>query len=141
MEAELILRLEDERLKEDTETVTEQDDELTKLRAAIAAEQADVDVLTEKLDEQNTIKVKEDNRNRHLQQENTALSAKKEFIEAEYDYTKSVEGVGKNLNLFNEIIKSNTNVNNTVADFMKRVEVTHKEVESIIDDRNRMGGF
>ena len=76
-----------------------------------------------------------------MQQENTALSAKKEFIEAEYDYTKSVEGVGKNLNLFNEIIKSNTNVNNTVADFMKRVEVTHKEVESIIDDRNRMGGF
>ena len=93
------------------------------------------------MDEQEKTKIKEDARNRHLQQQNTALTAKKEFIEAEYDYTKSVEGVGKNLNLFNEIIKSNSNVNNTVQNFMKRVETTHKEIEAIIDDRNRMGGF
>ena len=45
------MRLEDEKLKEDTATVDVQNDELTKLRAAIAAEQADVDVLTEKLEE------------------------------------------------------------------------------------------
>ena len=122
-------------------TVTAQDDELAQLRAAIATEQDLVDDLTEKLDEQNKIKTKEDLRNRDLQRENTALTAKKKFIEAEYDYTGSVDGVGKNLKLFEEIIKSNQNVNNTVTNFMKRVEVTHKEVEAIIDERNRMGGF
>ena len=122
-------------------TVTAQDDELAQLRAAIATEQDLVDDLTEKLDEQNKIKTKEDLRNRDLQRENTALTAKKKFIEAEYDYTGSVDGVGKNLKLFEEIIKSNQNVNNTVSNFMKRVEVTHKEVEAIMDEKNRMGGF
>ena len=141
MEAEKILELETERLKEDTETVTAQDEELAQLRAAIAAEQELVDDLTEKMDEQNTIKVKEDHRNRELQRENTALTAKKKFIEAEYDYTGSVDGVGKNLKLFEEIIKSNQNVNNTVTSFLERVAVTHKEVEAIIDEKNRMGGF
>lgn len=141
MEAEKILELEDERLKEDTVTVTAQDEELAQLRAAIAAEQDIVDDLTEKLDEQNKIKTKEDLRNRDLQRENTALTAKKKFIEVEYDYTGSVDGVGKNLKLFEEIIKSNQNVNNTVTNFMKRVEVTHKEVEAIIDEKSRMGGF
>ena len=121
--------------------MTAQDDELAQLRAAIATEQDLVDDLTEKLDEQNKIKTKEDLRNRDLQRENTALTAKKKFIEAEYDYTGSVDGVGKNLKLFEEIIKSNQNVNNTVSNFMKRVEVTHKEVEAIMDEKNRMGGF
>ena len=87
--------------------MTAQDDELAQLRAAIATEQDLVDDLTEKLDEQNKIKTKEDLRNRDLQRENTALTAKKKFIEAEYDYTGSVDGVGKNLKLFEEIIKSN----------------------------------
>ena len=99
--------METKRLEEDTVTVTAQDDELAQLRAAIATEQDLVDDLTEKLDEQNKIKTKEDLRNRDLQRENTALTAKKKFIEAEYDYTGSVDGVGKNLKLFEEIIKSN----------------------------------
>ena len=66
MEAEKILELEDLRLKEDTVTVTAQDEELAQLKAAIAAEQALVDDLTEKMDEQEKTKVKEDARNRHL---------------------------------------------------------------------------
>ena len=47
-------------------TVAAQDEELAKLRAAIATEQEIVDDLTEKLDEQNQIKTKEELRNRDL---------------------------------------------------------------------------
>ena len=131
MEAEEILRLETQRLTEDTATVTEQDAKLEELRKMIAEEQAVVDDLAEKLDEERATKTKEEARNRLLQQQFTALTAKKEFIDTEYDYSKSVEGVGKNLNVFSEIIRSNNTVNETVTGFIGKVDVVSKEVEKI----------
>ena len=90
-----------------------------------------VDDLAEKLDEGRKVKATEEARHRHLQQQNTALTAKKEFIDTEYDYSKSVEGVGKNLNVFSEIIRSNNTVNETVTGFIGKVDVVQKEVEKI----------
>ena len=101
------------------------------LRKQIEEEQAVVDDLTEKLDEGRKVRTTEEARNRHLQQQFTALTAKKEFIDTEYDYSKSVEGVGKNLNVFSEIIRSNQTVNETVTGFIGKVDVVSKEVEKI----------
>ena len=88
--AEETLRLEQVELDEDTENVKVQDIDIKKLDEQIQKELAIEEDFTEKLaDSKKTNKI-EDERNRKLQQEYTALCAKKEFIETKYDYTTNV---------------------------------------------------
>ena len=103
-------------LEEDTKTVEEQQKLLDELKAQIEAEQADVDALQEDVTEGLKVKKEQDERNRHVQQQFTALDAKKEFIEANYDYTSNVNEM--NLEIFKNIVQSNKEVNDTVDGFV-----------------------
>ena len=51
------------------------------------------------------VKKTEEDRHRHLQQLNTAHNAKKEFIEANYDYTSTPDEM--NLDIFRKVVNSN----------------------------------
>ena len=129
MEAEEVLKLKKEQLEEDTTTVAEQDAKLAELKKQIEDEQGVVDDLTNKIEEGTKVKKTEEERHRHLQQQNTALGAKKEFIEAEYDYTTHAEGM--NLEVFRDIMRSNNTINETVAGFVTKVDVVKQEVQKI----------
>jgi len=120
-------------LKLDTEVVEEQDKLLAELKAQIEAEQADVDVLNEEVAEQRKIKKVEEEKNRHIQQQFTALSAKNEFIETNYDYTTAASEM--NIEIFKQIVASNNDVNETVAGFVGKVDGVKKEVNKILASR------
>lgn len=126
-------RLEEE-LKTDTAVVEEQDAQLAELKKQIEAEQADVDQLEEEVTELKKIKKVEDDRHRRVQQENTALNAKIEFIEANYDYTTTPEEM--QIHFFTDLKKSNEDVNKTMDAFKQRVEGVKEEVKTIIMKRN-----
>ena len=77
-------------------------------------------------------KVEED-RNRRVQQEFTALTAKMEFIEANYDYTTTPEEM--QVHFFTDLKKSNEDVNKTVDAFKEKVEGVKNEVKTILMKR------
>ena len=120
-------------LELDTEAVTEQDALLAELKQQIEAEQAEVDTLEESVVEARKVKKFEEERNRHVQQQNTALSAKHEFIEANYDYTSTPNDL--NLEIFKQIVQSNSDVNETVEGFVTKVDGVKKEVTKILASR------
>ena len=68
-----------------------------------------------------------------MQQQFTALSAKREFIETNYDYTSNVDEM--NVGIFNDIVRSNTEVNETMQGFVSSVDTVKKEVSKIIATR------
>lgn len=67
---------------------------------------------------------------RKLQQENTSLNAKKEFIESKYDYTTNVNDM--NLEIFKNVVDTNVKVNATVGDFVGRVTDVKDQVAKIL---------
>ena len=80
----------------------------------------------EKVTKQKETKKTEEERNRLLHQTNSARSAKKEFIESEYDYTTHAQGMS--LEIFRELQNSNNTVNKQVNLFEKEVEVYKQDV-------------
>ena len=68
-----------------------------------------------------------------MQQQFTALDAKKKFIEDNYDYTSAPADM--NLEIFKQIVASNNEVNETVSGFVGKVDVVKKEVNKIIASR------
>ena len=68
MEIEEKLKRLNEDFSEDTRVVTDQDELLAELKRQIEAEQAEVDVLQESVDNQREIKRTEGDRHRHVQQ-------------------------------------------------------------------------
>ena len=120
-------------LEEDTATVDKQEELLAELKKQIEAEQAAVDEIEEDVVAQRKTKVTESERNRRVQQEHTALDAKKVFIEENYDYTSNVSDM--NLDIFKRIVESNNDVNETVNGFVGKVSGTKKEVQQILATR------
>lgn len=120
-------------MKLDTATVAEQEALLAELKTQIEAEQLLVNALEERVTEGKTVKKHEEERHRHVQQQFTALSAKKEFIETHYDYTSNVADM--NLETFKNIVASNTEVNSTVEGFVNQVSAVKKEVTTILASR------
>ena len=123
----------EEEFKIDTKIVEEQDALLAELKKLIEAEQAEVDKLEEAVIESNKIKKVEEDRHRREQQENTALTAKMEFIEANYDYTTTPEEM--QVHFFTDLKKSNEDVNKTVDAFKSKVEGVKDEVKTILMKR------
>lgn len=123
----------EEEFKIDTKVVEEQDKQLAELKKLIEAEQAEVDKLEEAVLESNKVKKEEEDRHRREQQENTALTAKMEFIEANYDYTTTPEEM--QVHFFTDLKKSNEDVNKTVDAFKSKVEGVKDEVKTILMKR------
>ena len=117
----------------DTEEVKEQDLILAELKREIEAEQAAVDALEESVGAANVVKKAQDEKHRHVQQQNTALLAKQEFIEANYDYTSTPNEL--NVDVFKKIVASNKDVNETVEGFVGKVDGVKKEVQKILASR------
>jgi len=92
-----------------------------------------VDELEEQVTDARKVKKFEEERNRHVQQQYTALSAKNEFIEANYDYTSTPSEL--NLEIFKQIVQSNSDVNDTVEGFVTKVDGVKKEVTKILAQR------
>ena len=129
---ETFVRLEEE-FKIDTTVVQEQDAQLAELKKLIEAEQAEVDKLEESVAQSNKVKKVEEDRHRREQQEYTALTAKMEFIEANYDYTTTPEEM--QVHFFTDLKKSNEDVNKTVDAFKSKVEGVKDEVKTILMKR------
>ena len=111
---------------------------LKDLQEKIDKEEAEVQALMEKTSEQKALFKKYDEMNRYLQQTYTSLAAKKEFIEDKYDYTTNVKNF--KLPVFDQVINSNLSVNNTVADFMKKVSTEQDSVTEMLS-KKLYGGF
>ena len=126
MEAEEILKLEEERLEKDTAIVKDQEDKLEKLWAQIEKESEEVNLLTQQLAEGTELKTTQEENNRKAIREFEARKAKKAFIEAEYDYTTHAEAM--NLEIFRDLMRSNNNINKTVDGFITKVDVVKEEV-------------
>ena len=92
-----------------------------------------MDALEEGVTEARKIKKHEDDRFRHVQQQFTALSAKNEFIDQNYDYTTTPGEL--NLEIFKQIVQSNSEVNETVEGFVSKVDGVKKEVTKILASR------
>ena len=133
MDIEERLERKTKELEEDTATVDKQEELLAELKKQIEAEQAAVDEIEEDVVAQRKTKVTESERNRRVQQEHTALDAKKVFIEENYDYTSNVSDM--NLDIFKRIVESNNDVNETVNGFVGKVSGTKKEVQQILATR------
>lgn len=80
-----------------------------------------MDELSEAVSNAKDINRREGELNRQLQQDNRARAAEFEFIETHYDYTTNVNEM--NINLFENIVRSNREVNETVEKFQSRVDV------------------
>ena len=119
-----------EELDIDTDVVDEQDKLLAELKRQVEAEQAAVDILEESVTEAKAVNREQEDRHRRVEQENTALRAKLEFIEENYDYTSTAETM--NMDIFNQIIRSNKNMNETVEGFVEQVHDVKKEVNTIL---------
>ena len=119
-----------EALDIDTDVVDEQDKLLAELKRQVEAEQAAVDVLEDSVTEAKIMNREQEDRHRRVEQENTALQAKLEFIEENYDYTSTAETM--NMDIFNQIIRSNKNMNETVEGFVEQVHDVKKEVNTIL---------
>ena len=138
MNGEEELRLKNVQLEEDTIEVEKQNKILKDLQEKIDKEEAEVQALMEKTSEQKALFKKYDEMNRYLQQTYTSLAAKKEFIEDKYDYTTNVKNF--KLPVFDQVINSNLSVNNTVADFMKKVSTEQDSVTEMLS-KKLYGGF
>ena len=131
LEEQLLRKEEDMAL--DKANVEETDALLAELKKQIEAEQAEVDTLQESVDEKKVVKKEEEETHRRVEQENTALRAKLEFIEANYDYTSTATEM--NLDIFSQIMRSNQEVNETVSGFVGKVGDVKKEVTKILAKR------
>ena len=100
----------------------------------IAEELAAVEKLEDSVGEKKLVKREEEETHRRVQQENTALRAKLEFIEENYDYTSTATEM--NLDIFSQIMRSNAEVNETVEGFVGKVGDVKKEVTKILAKRN-----
>lgn len=89
--------------------------------------------LEEKTAELSVVKKIEEEKHRRLEMEHSALTAKKEFIETNYDYTSNVTDM--NLEVFKNIVASNTDVNETVHNLVQKVGGVKKEVSQILASR------
>ena len=89
--------------------------------------------LEEKTAELSVVKRIEEEKHRRLEMEHSALTAKKEFIETNYDYTSNVTDM--NLEVFKNIVASNTDVNETVHNLVQKVGGVKKEVSQILASR------
>jgi chromosome segregation ATPase len=125
MEIEEQLRLSKIGLAEDTAAVDVQDQELAELNRKITEEQKQYDDFTQQLVDQRRIKEREGERNRQLAQTFTALSAKKQFIQSEYDYSEDVGQI--KVDQFRDIMRTNDSVNETVEDFVGKLSKVQKE--------------
>ena len=103
-------------LEIDTDVVTEQEIFLAELKKQVEAEEAEVEALEEAEVEAKIIDRDETDRHRRVEQENTALLAKLQFIEENYDYTSNATDM--NLDIFGQIVRSNKNMNETVEGFV-----------------------
>ena len=92
-----------------------------------------MNALEEKTAELSVVKKIEEEKHRRLEMEHSALTAKKEFIEKNYDYTSNVTGI--NLEVFKNIMASNTDVNETVQNLVQKVGGVKKEVSQILASR------
>lgn len=131
--AEEDLELREKELEQDTKTVEEQEALLRDLKAAIEKEQAEVDAVSARVEEAKKVNKTEEERNRHLQQTYTAFAAKKEFIEAKYDYTGHANDL--NLDIFKKVMETNMEVNDTVNTFMGKVTDVKNDVTKILNSR------
>ena len=89
--------------------------------------------LEEKTAELSVVKKIEEEKHRRLEMEHSALTAKKKFIETNYDYTSNVTDM--NLEVFKNIVASNTDVNETVHNLVQKVGGVKKEVSQILASR------
>ena len=89
--------------------------------------------MEESVVEARKVKKREEDKNRHVLQQFTALDAKKTFIEANYDYTSTPNEL--NVEIFKQIVQSNTDVNETVDSFVSKVDGVKKEVTKILASR------
>ena len=120
-------------LEKDKKTVEEQDAELARLEAEINAEREQVETLTEEVTEAKEVNRREGEKNRQLQQDHTPSEAEYEFIETHYDYNSNVQAM--DTNLFSNVVKSNSEVNETVNDFLSKVDNVQKEFKKIVRER------
>ena len=118
---------------EDTEVVEEQDRQLAALKAEIEAEQAEVEALNDSVVAARKVKKVEEERNRRFLQQQTALLAKQAFIESNYDYTSAAQDM--NVEIFKNVVRSNQEINDTVAGFVNKVDAVKKETNKILASR------
>lgn len=67
----------------------------------------------------------EEDKSRDMNQKNASLTAKLDFIEQGYDYKQNVQGI--NLEVFRRIMQQNQSVNDTVQNFVGKVDTTKQE--------------
>ena len=89
--------------------------------------------MEESVIEARKVKKREEDKNRHVLQQFTALDAKKTFIEGNYDYTTTPSEL--NVEIFKQIVQSNSDVNETVDSFVSKVDGVKKEVTKILASR------
>lgn len=111
-----------EKMVDDKAVVLEQQAKLDDLKARIDEEQKLCDEQTAELANQTKLNRFEENNSRDLNQKNAALTAKLEFIEQGYDYKGNVQGM--NLEVFRQIMQTNQNVNDTVSNFVGKLDTT-----------------
>ena len=101
-----------------------QTDELT---SANSIKQKDVEGRLERIEKERKLNVFEDNKSRMLSKINAARKTKLDFIEQQYDYTSQAKSMG--IKHFEELMKSNSDVNNAMNPFTDKLDLLQKEIQ------------
>lgn len=129
------LRLMKDQMGDDTEKVEEQNEVLKELKGDNDDSSKTLDEQTSTLTTEKKTKMMEEARNRDLNLKFAALTQKLAFIEGNYDYKDNVKGM--NLEMLKSLMKSNDQVNNTVTDFVGRMDNVKTEIENIEISKGR----
>lgn len=116
-------------LKDDTEFAAVQKKELDDLNKKIETEEKLVKDLEDKVKEARIVKHKEEEDNRRLNQIHDARTSKKNYLTANYNFSDNVEQM--KTEIFDQIVKTNSDVNSQVTDFTKKLDGVQRELKQI----------
>jgi hypothetical protein len=85
--------------------------------------------LDEKVREARIVKQKEDEDNRKLNQIHDARTCKKNYLITNYNFSDNVEQM--KTEIFEQLVKTNTDVNSQVSDFTKKLDGVQRELKQI----------
>lgn len=114
------------------------DTDIPELKTQVKDLEAEVAELEKQQNAGITLNKEVEGKYRRLAWSNLALKAKLHFLLSKVDYSDSVKGL--NLEDFRNLVSSNTNVNESIANFMERLTATKDEIYRFETEVEAKGG-
>ena len=136
MELEEVLTMKGKQIAEDSAYNKETEIQIAKLQAEVDKAEQEVNLKEAALREENVVNKTESKRNYELKQIDAALRSKLSFIEKNYDYSSNINTMS--VDLFNQVMRGNSELNGQMGGFVEKLAETKKTIQKLEIDKKSL---